>query len=246
MNRNIWVGFLIGIAAVLIIGVGIMFFGDYSIQKASAESNVEEKSESSDVEDMEEIEETKDMEETNEVVDSNNSISYSLKDNTITLTTEDGAKHIFESYSDQVDYTASQEKILINPQYGWEVGGALYTYSKEDGLKEIINVRGSAGEGEYYPSDAIWLDNRYIMYINSYLYGTIPSGDVQIYDTERGRIMPLDLYKGDAVLNLTSVSAGKHPYIVMSGIEFTDNSYMDNINYVEHHTIDEILGMIAE
>jgi len=38
------------------------------------------------------------------------------------------------------------------------------------------------------------------------LYGTIPSGDIKIYDTEKERTEALELFKGDAVMQLTRVT----------------------------------------
>ncbi|WP_312095950.1 hypothetical protein [Niallia sp.] len=37
------------------------------------------------------------------------------------------------------------------------------------------------------------IDERYIIYISSYLYGTIPTGDKQIYDTETEQTEPLEM-----------------------------------------------------
>lgn len=242
MKKNIWIGFIIGVATVLIIGAGIVLIGNYSFQKATeakSEKIVKEESNGK---------ETEEKEETEEADSGNGNVSYSVEQTSLILTKEDGSEQIFEHDNafgkmEPVDYSPTREKVLLTPQYGWEEGGALYVYSKENGLKEIINVKATSGE-QYYPSGALWLDERYIIYINSYMYGTIPSGELQIYDTETQQILPLELFKGDAVLQLSRVSDVDKPYIVMSGIQFTDEMLNDSKAYVENHDIEEILEMI--
>ncbi len=236
---------MIGIVAVLIIGAGIVFIGNYSFQKETKEGTEiitedEDKNSDSNRENETETEtETKTETET---------LSYSVEANSLILTKEDGTTQTFDhdrsfAKMEPVDYSPTRAKVLLTPQYGWEEGGALYVYSKENGLKEIINARATSGD-QHYPSGALWLDERYIMYISSYLHGTVPSGDIQIYDTETGQTEPFELFKGDAVLQLSRVNNVEHPYIVMSGIKFTDEMLNDSEAYVENHEIETILKEI--
>ncbi|MCB5237795.1 hypothetical protein [Niallia circulans] len=228
----------------LIIGAGIVFIGNYSFQKeteAGTETITKEESKN---------ENEKDVETDNNIETDaeSESLSYSVEPTYLVITKEDGSKQIFDhdrsfAKMDPIDYSPTRAKVLLTPQYGWEEGGALYVYSKENGLKEIIDSRARFGD-QHYPSGALWLDERYIIYISSYLYGTIPSGDIQIYDTEKERTEALELFKGDAVMQLTRVTNVENPYIVMSGIKFTDEMFNDSEAYIENHDIETILKMI--
>ncbi|PAD26809.1 hypothetical protein CHH62_05425 [Niallia circulans] len=239
MNKNLWAGFILGIAVTIGIGLAIIFIGDYSVQK-------EIKTGSQSI-----TEEGNSKEEKSSKIDGNNEsegISYSIEPYALLLKKEDGSIESFnhDSASSEmkpVDYSPTRKKVLLTPQYGWEAGGALYVYSKEDGLKEIINVNATSGEQEY-PSGAVWLDERYILYMNSNLYGTIPSGELKIYDTETKRQLPLDLFKGDAATHLARLTSMGKTYIVIGGIQFTDDMLNDTKAYVEQHDLEEILKLV--
>ncbi|WP_400246752.1 hypothetical protein AB3U99_07955 [Niallia sp. JL1B1071] len=241
------IGFFIGIAAVLIIGIGIVFIGNYSFQKATKPDSATIAEEASNDSKNEENVDAENNSET-ETETERESLSYSVEPTSLVITKEDGSKQTFDhdrsfAKMEPVDYSPTRAKVLLTPQYGWEEGGALYIYSEEKGLQEIINTRATSGV-QNYPSGALWLDERYILYISSYMYGTVPSGDVQIYDTETEQSEPLELFRGDAVMQLSRVSNVEVPYIVMSGIKFTDEMLNDSEPYVENHDIGTILKMI--
>ncbi|HEO8420859.1 TPA: hypothetical protein VBX77_002889 [Yersinia enterocolitica] len=230
---------MIGISVVLIIGVGIVTIGNYSFQK-------ETKADSATI--IAEDESNVESDKNNETETESESLSYSVEPDSLVITKEDGSKQTFDhdrsfAKMEPVDYSPTRTKVLLTPQYGWEEGGALYVYSKANGLKEIINAKATNGD-QHYPSGALWLDERYIIYISSYLYGTVPSGEIQIYDTETEQREPLSLFEGDAVMQLSRVSNVDNPYIVMSGIKFTDEMSNESETYVENHDIETILEMI--
>lgn len=239
---------MIGIAVVLIIGVGIVTIGNYSFQKETkADSATIIAEDASNGSKNEENVESDNLKETETETESE-SLSYSVEPDSLVITKEDESKQTFDhdrsfAKMEPVDYSPTRAKVLLTPQYGWEEGGALYVYSKSNGLKEIINAKATNGD-QHYPSGALWLDERYILYISSYMYGTVPSGDLQIFDTETGQSEPLELFKGDAVMQLSRVSNVDNPYIVMSGIKFTDEMSNESETYVENHDIETILEMI--
>jgi hypothetical protein len=70
------------------------------------------------------------------------------------------------------------------------------------------------------------------------------SGSLEVYDTESKELQPIDLFKGDAVTNISIAAQADHPIVTLSGIKFTDDILNENEPYVEFHKIDDILKLI--
>ena len=56
-------------------------------------------------------------------------------------------------------------------------------------------------------------------------------------------MLPLDLFKGDAATHLARLTSMGKTYIVIGGIQFTDDMLNDTKAFVEQHDLEEILKL---
>ena len=171
-------------------------------------------------------------------------ISFGPDHSTLKLKTNDGETKTFDNMINRMipfDYSPSGKKVLLTPGME-ELGDYLYIYTPNDGLEEIINTE----DGSKYmvtPSGAVWLDERYILILQGNRHGHGIAGSLEVYDTESKELKPIHLFEG-AVTNISIVSPGDSPIVVISGIQFTDDIQNENVPYVEFHKIEDVIKMI--
>ncbi|MCE4048910.1 hypothetical protein [Bacillus sp. Au-Bac7] len=242
-----------GIIIVLLLGGA--FYGGILYQSYSEEAS-EKKKESNSAPSMDE--KTKTGSKDTAVITANNDIlpqddsttesidnfelTYTPFEEKLVVSTNDGKTSTFNylNNNDVISYSPSYQNILLNPLGGFEEGGSLFVYMKDEGTVEV--KVDNENENNYYPKQALWLDDQYILVVKSYVYGTVINGDLLLYDSLNETLTPLNIYNGDAVVSISlSHTKNNEKTVIVDGINFTDDILNENQPYVAEYSVTTIL-----
>ena len=178
--------------------------------------------------------------------------------NTITYTGEKDQKIVVNITSDNSSKTVStnipsfpslsldEGRFAYLAPFEWEMLSEIFIYDFETGsnrcvltlddIKSNKNIR-----NDFTPKYLLWLDNRYLLAVIQYAYGTVTQGgDVYILDTEDNTIVPLIKTFGREEISELAIDGG----FLLLDVNTLDCSTQETVKMKMAVTIDDIYEAI--
>jgi hypothetical protein len=115
----------------------------------------------------------------------------------LTLNSGKGEETICDGVPSRPAVAPDLRKFAYIDALAWEDLGEVYMYDIEKGQSELIIKQNKDIKEQYTPKVLTWLDNRRLLVIIGYAYGTVTAGgDLYLYNVDKGKL-ELVLTPGD-------------------------------------------------